>query len=286
MKIRVANFNIDIVHINGDYFSDRYKAYRSEFEQADLTVRFSLCDRILKEGNHIANLADNTVLTESDGRLIETYYAYNKPYMSISRTFDYSTAEIKIVNAFSAEKIKALEYFHISRFFSRFLAKNGALGLHSSCVSLDGQGVCFTAPSGTGKSTHTGNWLKVFGNRAVIINDDKPAIIFKNNEVLVCGTPWSGKTTLNENMCVPLKAVVYLRRGEENTCALMDKNEALLRIIEQTLSLKWDEQTTDNLIPQIEKLLEKIPVYSLACNTDAASAVVACKTIFGGKYEN
>ncbi len=47
---------------------------------------------------------------------------------------------------------------------------------HGSCVAVDGVGYLFAAKSGTGKSTHTRLWRQVFGDRAVMINDDKPMI--------------------------------------------------------------------------------------------------------------
>ena len=43
---------------------------------------------------------------------------------------------------------------------------------HCSAIALDGKAYLFAAPSGTGKSTHTRLWREVFGNRAVMINDD------------------------------------------------------------------------------------------------------------------
>ena len=41
---------------------------------------------------------------------------------------------------------------------------------------VDDYAYVFSADSGTGKSTHTQLWLEHFGDRAYILNDDKPAI--------------------------------------------------------------------------------------------------------------
>ena len=49
--------------------------------------------------------------------------------------------------------------------------------LHSSAVVADGKAYLFTADSGTGKSTHTQLWPRMFGDRAYILNDDKPALL-------------------------------------------------------------------------------------------------------------
>ena len=65
----------------------------------------------------------------------------------------------------------------------------------------------FTAKSGTGKSTHTRYWLEAFGNRAAIINDDKPFIRLDTPAPMICGAPWSGKHGLDTNLSVPLAGI-------------------------------------------------------------------------------
>lgn len=57
------------------------------------------------------------------------------------------------------------------------------LFFHSSALMLDGKAYLFSAPSGTGKSTHTALWQRHFGGRVQMINDDKP-IIRKKAEFL------------------------------------------------------------------------------------------------------
>ena len=63
-----------------------------------------------------------------------------------------------------------------SDFYTSVLKFDGIL-LHSSCIVVDGVAYAFSADSGTGKSTHTQLWLKRFGDRAHILNDDKPAAL-------------------------------------------------------------------------------------------------------------
>ena len=70
--------------------------------------------------------------------------------------------------------------------------------LHSSCVVYEDKAYLFSAPCGTGKSTHTQIWLKRFPG-AYILNDDKPAIRIMEDGVYAFGTPFSGKTDLNVN---------------------------------------------------------------------------------------
>ena len=68
--------------------------------------------------------------------------------------------------------------------------------MHAAVVAVDGVAYIFTAPSGTGKTTHTMLWKKHFGDRAVIVNGDKPLIRLQGGKVYVCSTPWKGKEEL------------------------------------------------------------------------------------------
>ena len=72
------------------------------------------------------------------------------------------------------------------------LVDDGVILYHGSVIAVDGQGYLFTAKSGTGKSTHTALWRELFGERAVMVNDDKPLLRVKDDQVTVYGTPWNG----------------------------------------------------------------------------------------------
>ena len=78
---------------------------------------------------------------------------------------------------------------------------------HGSAVAVDGQTYLFTAKSGTGKSTHSRLWRKLLGDRAVMVNDDKPLIRVDDDGVTIFGTPYDGKHRLSTNTALPLKAV-------------------------------------------------------------------------------
>ena len=99
-----------------------------------------------------------------------------------------------------------------SDFYTDLIKYDGIL-LHSSCVVVDGIAYTFSADSGTGKSTHTQLWLKKFGDRAYILNDDKPAIRLIGDTVYACGTPWSGKYDYSTPAVVPLAGICFLERS-------------------------------------------------------------------------
>lgn len=109
-----------------------------------------------------------------------------------------------------------LETLAVYRKFAENLLAYDTVLFHGSVVAVDGIGYLFTAKSGTGKSTHTRLWREYFGERAVMVNDDKPLLQVTENGVIVYGTPWDGKHHLSNNISVPLKAICILTRAEEN----------------------------------------------------------------------
>ena len=148
--------------------------------------------------------------------------------------------------------------------------------LHSSAVAYEGCAYLFSAPSGTGKSTHTEIWQRVFGeDKAVIINDDKPVIrLSDDGKFYVYGTPWSGKTDKNINTKVPLQAVCFIERSIENKIKKVEAKDAVWMILNQTQRPDY-EGAMDNLLELLDKLLKEIPVYKLSCNMEDEAAIVS-----------
>lgn len=160
------------------------------------------------------------------------------------------------------------EYLSTGSSFYRQLLEYDGLMLHASAVVRDGYAYLFSAPCGTGKSTHTKLWRKVFGDDNVfILNDDKPALRLENGVWYACGTPWSGKTAQNVNTKVPLAGICFLRRGEKNTIEPFSGPMAIFSLLEQT-SRPSGEKIRSRLLELLDKLLTTVPVWQMACNME------------------
>ncbi len=145
---------------------------------------------------------------------------------------------------------------------------------HSSVVECDGVSYAFAAASGTGKSTHTALWLKYFGDRARIINGDKPIFRFDGEKMIACGTPWCGKEGFNINTDSPVRAVCFIERGEKNEICKLSPADALMRVFSQIL-LPQKEQGIDLLFPLLDKMLKTTPCYLLKCTISEEAVRVA-----------
>ena len=102
-----------------------------------------------------------------------------------------------------------LERLAIYREIAERMVERDVLLFHGSAILVDGVSYLFTAPSGTGKSTHARLWrenLPALGHTVSMVNDDKPLLKFTGEGIFVCGTPWNGKHRLGENTIAPLRA--------------------------------------------------------------------------------
>jgi hypothetical protein len=151
-----------------------------------------------------------------------------------------------------------------SDFYSEVLRFNGIL-LHSSCIVVDDVAYAFSADSGTGKSTHTQLWLKRFGERAYMLNDDKPCIRLINDKVYACGTPWSGKYDYSTPKIVPLGGICFLERSENNWIKTADTKKAVFNIFSQTVR-RLGPNAMNKLFDVLEVIFDKVPLYEFGCN--------------------
>ena len=164
------------------------------------------------------------------------------------------------------------EYMGTGAIFARELLAFDGSFLHSSAIVLDGKAYLFSAPSGTGKSTHTEKWCRLFGAR--YLNDDKPALRRLNGVWMAYGTPWSGKYDLSSNEGVPVGGVAVLRRGEENTITRLQPAQAMPWIMSQT-SYRLSREDMERQLSLMDRFLREVPIWHLTCRNDDAAAVLS-----------
>ena len=167
-----------------------------------------------------------------------------------------------------------LERQAIQRAFAEYLFSFGTLLVHGSAVAVDGEAFLFTAHSGTGKSTHTRLWQQVLGERAVIVNDDKPFIQLTCQGAVLHGSPWSGKHGLDRNLSVPLKGICILERGKENQITPIPPEEGLPMLRRQAYQ-PLDTVNEADFLHLTEQLSRSVPLWRMACTKDPQAAVMA-----------
>ncbi len=170
-----------------------------------------------------------------------------------------------------------LERSVIQRRMADQLVQRNTLMLHGSTVAVDGKAYLFTAPCGTGKSTHTRLWRKVFGFRAIMVNDDKPFLRVTQAGALAFGSPWTGKHGLGNNVCYPLEGICVLSRGAENRIRRAERAEVQALLLAQCHVPEGDAAVPGLL----EELLCKVPLWTMECTKEPDAALMAYRAMSG-----
>ena len=217
------------------------------------------------------SIADLTVQMDPSGRTAVQAEPYKVEQGTAGMTLEYDSVGTLERHPELQDMDKA-EYMASGGAFARALLDHDGFQLHASAVILNGYAYLFSAPSGTGKSTHTEKWVRLFGAR--YLNDDKPALRHTQNGWMAYGTPWSGKHDLSAPEKAKLGAVAFVTRGEENSIQPMTAQEAVPYFISQLLRYISADQMMKQL-ELLDRLLQTVPVYMLTCRNDDEAAFVA-----------
>lgn len=173
-----------------------------------------------------------------------------------------------------------LETLAVYRKLAAWMMDQDTILLHGSAVAAGGRAYLFTAPSGTGKSTHTRLWREYLGEEAIMINDDKPLLQIEKDRVTVFGTPWNGKHGLGNNLSAPLAGICVLRQGKENRIRRLTKPEAFPLLFNQIYRPGRKTEKIEHLLSLLDNLLA-FPVWQMDCTISREAAKLAYETMKG-----
>ena len=154
--------------------------------------------------------------------------------------------------------------------------------MHGAVIAVGDKAWLFTAPSGTGKTTHINLWLNHIPG-SYVVNGDKP-LIHIGDECTIFGTPWAGKEGMNRNVGVKLCGIVILNRGIQNHIEKVPMTQILPVLIQQSYRPK-EKAELEKTLSLLSRLGKKIPMYQLYCNMDPEAAFVAYNVLSGADHE-
>ena len=223
----------------------------------------------------IADLIVEYTAKYDDLKLLSEQFVYNGERETDS-TLSVNDNQLENMLSRSAEgtTIGGIENLAMSSEFNRAAIKYGVMLVHSSALVYDGGAYLFSADSGVGKSTHTRLWLKAFGNKVHIMNDDKPVVRLYDDHAQAFGTPFDGGSGIALNENYPLKAIIFVERGEENSVRMPESKEIIQKLYFQTARMV-NRETAEKMLLNFEKHLTLSKFYVLTCNMDISAAYVA-----------
>lgn len=285
-KVTIANLNLELSTMGTCFFERRLSEYRNDFFiSKDMLLKTMACDEINEPQGTIIEQVHNVTIVHMKGDKYCRFARDKETGIPVTATYynqDYSEVEIRLLEGREHHRfsLSDFEYMYTGFAFSDRLTEMGGAILHGSSIALGNQGIVFSANSGIGKSTHTQLWKEWFGDDVIIVNDDKPAIRFYDGIPYIFGTPWSGKTDLNTNIHVPLKAIVFIKRSETNRIELLNSRESIFCLSGQIERPYYGRAIGLKTMERIEELILTVPMYRLYCNVSREAAEVVFNEIY------
>ena len=174
---------------------------------------------------------------------------------------------------YANEEISAL-YRKIADLF----IEDNIVVMHGSSFKVGDYAFIVTARSGVGKSTHVNLLNKLLGNEFSYINDDKPLLEVNDHSLMLYSSPWNGKERRGNNTKAPLKAVIFLNRGNNTYQKLNNNQEVYFRLLSQ-IYLPRDKSKREKALKIIDILLKRVNFYEINVNKEIESASMTYERI-------
>ncbi|WP_316632144.1 hypothetical protein [uncultured Ruminococcus sp.] len=236
---------------------------------------------------HIYRIAEMNIAVKAQ---YEETYRYLAEFLTDSESYELLIEPTNEMIRYEAELGKEIhgdpgspyicESVAILRVICDYIIDKGGFFLHCSCLKYKEDAIIFTAPSGTGKSTHAALWRRHFGDEVTMINDDKPLVREKDGRFVIYGTPWNGKHGIGTNTSAPVKAVVFLSQAPENTAKPISPVEAITLLLQQTV-LPSDKTHLSKLLDMLGRMVETIPMLRLGCTISDEAVTTVYREIYG-----
>lgn len=146
-----------------------------------------------------------------------------------------------------------------------FIRHNGLI-VHGAGGSVQGKGMVFAAPSGTGKSTLS--HLLLTSSQNHLFSEERLILRSSHETWRVWGTPWHGTGSIARNESAPLSALLFLSQAATTSVCQLAPSQALRRLL-QVVSIPWySQEWTEQGLALCETLLQTIPAFELAFRPD------------------
>lgn len=158
----------------------------------------------------------------------------------------------------------------------------GAAVLHSSFVLHGGQALIFCGSSGAGKSTQAELWRRYAG--AEVINGDRTLITPKPDGADANGIVYCGTSGICRNRTAPIRAIILISHGEENTLASAAPRDAFRALLSQMTFNIGDPAAVAEATAICADIVSRVPIIRFSCLPNE-SAVRFLQNYLGRSYD-
>ena len=281
-KYNIAGIKIELNYHYDDFLKGNIESYlMHEDEACDYEIQVFLRDEIEKpEGSTNSKMNPYIIFGEKQ-RIIYALNANGDVKELITHSNDYRYTKIEM-NPSLLKNPAEVEYVMLGVTFLEIALRCGFLPIHAAAILYRDEAILFSAPSQTGKSTHAKIWVNNFEG-AELLNDDKPLLKLVDNQIIVYSSPFSGKTSINQNRHAPLKSIIFLRQGLTNIVSPMTEEGKIENLMRNILRPD-DADLWDQVLDKIAKLMHQIPIYQIEATMEIEAAIAVHDMIYKGDY--
>ncbi len=162
--------------------------------------------------------------------------------------------------------------FHALRLPFLYLAqRKGMVVVHSASILYQGKVWLFSAPSGTGKSTHVNLWKEIL-NTPIINGDlnlcapkEQTADAAKPASFVVHGIPWCGTSGICDNKTHPLGGIIFLKQASTCSVEALSPSKKQLHLSNRFITPVWEEKQLVQNLKLAKDLSEQVLICRLHC---------------------
>lgn len=281
--LKFGNVIIKYTFFDESYFGDTLKQYETnEKAMFDIQIKY---EHILKDETKLFEYRGlESFYLRDEFMMINHYHDQTYQIISEALIFDFQNKQAFIkIDPTYVKDIDMQSYILSGIAFMEVALAFHNIPIHGSAISYQNQGMIFSAPSGTGKSTQRALWQKYLNDQIIVINDDKP-MIYKDHQFMVTSMPFSGKSKMSTHIEIPLKAMIFLKQAPNPNIQKLDDINAIKYMLEN-IYRPAHKTHYEWLLTMIHMLLEEVDIYLLSATKEKETFDLLYQTLFGGNTD-
>jgi len=277
----IAGIKLNIKHHDNAFLRKNIEYYEIPYEdEVEHTLDVTYLEHIEHPNLPSKSKKNPYTIYLDEKRIIYTKSKDGFIKTSIEHDLQYRNVAI-LINPNLIDHVEEIEYTWLGLMFMEIALLHHLLPIHGAAIDDHGHAIIISAPSQTGKSTHAKLWQEM-DPTVDILNDDKPLIGIKEDQLVVYSSPFSGKTSQNQNRVIPLKSIVFLYQSPQDIIHQM-KRDDIIKDMMKNIMRPSDEKVWSSIIAIIEKSIASIPIYHLGATPTIQAAKLLKQTLEKGE---
>ena len=259
------------IHIRSPFkfhVKDESKNFISSKEKSDIKIDFVEINESLEIKGDIVHESTIDIYRTKQGFIHEFFQVRGRDPYAWLIPVDKNNYEVRYLAGsekyfeYSRNILEAINIEQVLNNFKAFI-------LHSSFINWQNNGILFSAPSGTGKSTQADLWNRY--ENTEIINGDRAGVRNVDGVWSAYGLPVAGSSGIYKNKKAQISHIIVLRQGKENKLTRLSPRDAFIKIYSETTVHTWDAEFQSNILNMISDLVQNVPVYLYECLPDESA---------------